>query len=99
MNKQFVCKISDLKDKVGFRFETEEIAIFKIENEFFAVSNICAHQKFAKIFEGECKDFSVTCPMHHWKFDLRSGNSLSGNGKLKTFPVVVEDNKIFIELE
>ena len=54
---EFICKLSELKTNTGSRFIIDdiEIAVFKIDDNIFAVSNICPHQHTALIYEGIIK--------------------------------------------
>ncbi|MGQ9799108.1 MAG: Rieske (2Fe-2S) protein [Ignavibacterium sp.] len=53
-----VCKLSDLSNNKGKRFliptsnnsgDEVEIALFKVDNEVYALSNVCPHQHTALI--------------------------------------------------
>ena len=98
MSKIFLCNKKDLKNLCGKKIEIDEveIAVFKIDDEYFATGNVCPHQKFRKLFEGSCENGKITCPMHGWKFDLRTG--VGENGKINIYNLTVEDEKIFVEL-
>ena len=74
-----------------------EVVVFQIENEFFAVENNCPHQHFSVLHQGEIKNCTVTCPMHGWNFDLRTGNATNGNGRLRTFKLEVRGNDLWME--
>ncbi|MFM7200347.1 MAG: Rieske 2Fe-2S domain-containing protein [Myxococcota bacterium] len=52
----------------------QEIALFNIEGEFYALSNKCAHRGGPLAF-GLLEGHDVTCPLHSWKFDVRTGQS------------------------
>ncbi|MCW8960774.1 MAG: nitrite reductase (NAD(P)H) small subunit [Ignavibacteriaceae bacterium] len=97
---QFVCKLDELKDKVGRRFIVDEveIAIFKIESEVFAVSNICPHQQTHLIYDGFIEDEFVTCPAHGWKFNLRTGKKDSGSIGLDSYLVQIYEDRVFIKV-
>jgi nitrite reductase (NADH) small subunit len=42
---------------------------------------------------------TLICPLHAWKFDLRSGEALMGSCGLRTFTVRVdEDGRILIAM-
>ena len=42
----------------------------------------------------------VACPFHKNTFSLKTGDCLSGNDfKIKTYPVKLEDGKIFIGID
>lgn len=96
-----LCALSSLPKRFGKRFQLEddiEIALFQVDGEIYAINNICPHQKFPVLYEGEMEDCTVTCPMHGWKFDIRSGQCLEGgNALLKTYEVRVEDGQILIK--
>ncbi len=48
----FICNENELKESEGKRFYVNDtdIAVFKIGENFFSVSNICPHQQATKIF-------------------------------------------------
>jgi nitrite reductase/ring-hydroxylating ferredoxin subunit len=69
----------------------------KIEGKLIAFSAICPHGG-AKFCEG-WTDYAgnVVCPLHQYKFNPSNGYNASGEGyKLKTFPVEIRDNIIYI---
>lgn len=43
----------------------------------FAVSNVCRHQ-FAKLGRGQVRDGCLECPWHRARFDVSSGEMVSG---------------------
>jgi len=94
------CKVSELKEGVGKRvyLDDEEIAIFKVNEEIFALSNICPHQKARKIHEGFIEDHGVICPLHGWKFDLATGNLAPDRRGLKTYPLKIENGFVFVNV-
>ena len=93
-----IARIEEIREKKGFlaRVRGEEISVFKIDGEFFAIGNICPHQHFSKLHDGEVKDFTVTCPMHGWTYDLRTGVSTNASGKVKTYEVEIRRDEVFI---
>jgi nitrite reductase (NADH) small subunit len=90
--------IEEVRERRGKRviLDGEEIVLFKIESQICAVSNMCPHQKFQKLHEGMFESGIVTCPMHGWAYDVRTGVSTNANGRLNTYPVEVKGNKIFL---
>ena len=75
-----------------------EVALFVLDGNLVAVDNICPHQRFALLHEGEVVDGSVVCPMHGWEFDLKSGQCrVGGEATLSTFSVEVRDGVIWID--
>jgi nitrite reductase/ring-hydroxylating ferredoxin subunit len=92
-----LCKISDLKENQGKRFIIDdiEIAVFKIDSEIFAISNICPHQHTALIYDGFIEDGCVVCPAHGWMFNLKTGKQPTGASGLDTYPTKIIDGEVF----
>lgn len=97
---EFVCRLSDLEENKGSRFfiDDTEIALFKIADDVFAVSNICPHQHTKLIYDGIIEDGFVICPVHGWMFDLETGNKKSGRKGLDTYPVNIENGDVFVRV-
>ena len=92
-----VCKVSELKENQGKRFLINEvdIALFKINEEVFAVSNTCPHQHTSVIFDGFVEDDCVVCPAHGWMFNLKTGKQPTGARGLDSYPVRIIDDEVF----
>lgn len=72
------------------------VAVFRTDaDEVFAVTDSCPH-KGGPLSEGIVHGQSVTCPLHNWVFDLNTGQAQGENGAIETFPVQVENGRIFI---
>lgn len=64
-----------------------------------AIENRCPH-KDGPLADGIVAGKNVFCPLHNWKISLENGCALSGGtGQVKTFPVKVTDNEIYVALE
>ena len=96
----YICKLEDLTENVGRKFIVNdfEIAVFKVNDEIFAVSNICPHQQSRLIYDGFVEDEFVVCPAHGWKFNLRTGKKDSGSNGLQVYPVEVVDGKVYVKV-
>lgn len=92
-----ICKVSDLNENRGTRFiiNDVDIAVFKINEEIFAVSNTCPHQHTQSIYDGFVEDGCVVCPAHGWMFNLKTGKQLSGARGLDSYPVKIIDDEVF----
>ena len=90
----------DLRERIGKKFIVNdiEIALFRINEEIFALSNICPHQQTHLIYDGFIEEEFVVCPAHGWRFDLRTGKKESGSNGLQIFPVEVIDDRIFVKV-
>ena len=106
-----VCYTDDVPDNGGacVKVQDEQIAIFnfKRRNEWYATQNLCPHKQQMILSRGmigssgqECEP-KVACPFHKKTFSLLSGECLSGEEeyKIKTYPVKVIDNQVYIGIE
>ena len=74
-----------------------EVVLFRVEDEIFAVENLCPHQQFSVFHQGVLDGYTITCPMHTWSFDIRSGKAVTGSGRIKTFELRVFGNEVLIK--
>lgn len=95
-----ICKYEDLKEKSGKRFFVEdvEIALFKVNKEIYALSNICPHQKTHLMHEGFIEEDKVICPIHGWQFELSTGNLAPGRKGLDTYEVKIIGDDIYVKV-
>jgi nitrite reductase/ring-hydroxylating ferredoxin subunit len=95
-----VCKYSDLKEKIGQRFFVNDvdIAVFKVDGEVYALSNMCIHQKAAIIYDGFIDSGKVECPAHGWQFDLRTGKVPNAVAGLDSYQVKILGDEVYIQV-
>ena len=74
-----------------------ELALFNINNEFYAIENFCPH-KGAPLADGHLCNHTVECDWHGWRFDVRTGECLTNGGAVETYEVVIEDGWIKIRV-
>jgi nitrite reductase/ring-hydroxylating ferredoxin subunit len=72
------------------------IVIVKVIEDVVAFENSCPHQHFSLLHQGTLEGCNLTCPMHGWTFDIRSGQSTNGNGRLKMLEVKIEDGAVWV---
>lgn len=82
---------------ISLKGPEDEIALFRVNGELLAVRNSCPHQHFARLHEGEVEGSVVTCPMHGWKFDLKTGAHVAGAGSLKCYEVILGEHGADVE--
>ena len=69
----------------------EKIAVFRTRTSgIFAVQAECPHRG-GPLAEGLVGGAVLICPLHSWKFDLATGNTLFGDCGIKTYPVRVDE--------
>lgn len=95
-----LCRFDELKEGAGRRFiiDETEVAAFKINNEVFALSNICPHQHTALIYDGFIENDFVVCPAHGWMFNLKTGRQPKGERGLDSYPVKIIDRDIYVKV-
>lgn len=100
-NLKKICQLNELKNNQGQRFiiDETEIAVFKIDNDVFAINNICPHQHTALLYDGFIENGYVVCPAHGWMFDLKTGKQPTGSRGVDTFPVIIKNNEVFVEIK
>ncbi len=79
--------------------EGEVIAVFRYNNELFALEGMCAHQG-GPLAQGKVADGCVTCPWHGWQYLLANGNNATTcKPMLRTFPIREEEGLVEIFFE
>ena len=77
-----------------------ELAVFRLSgpDRFVVTPNSCPHAG-GNLAAGEVADGKVTCPWHHWEFDLASGQcTLSETVSLIRYETRIEDGVLYAKL-
>lgn len=97
-----VAMLNELPEKLGKRVQigTMDIALFRLTNgEVRAIENRCPH-KGGVLSEGIVSGEHVFCPMHDWKISVVDGKVQEPDeGCVKTYPVEIEDDDVFVILD
>jgi 3-phenylpropionate/trans-cinnamate dioxygenase ferredoxin component len=99
-----VCPAAELPDGTMRLVEHEgrKIGVFNCEGSLYAIEDRCSHDD-GPLAEGEFDEDTCTveCPRHGSLFDLRSGKpmTLPAYVPVETFPVLVEDGVIKLEVD
>ncbi len=69
-----VAKVTDIPESQGLAvpFEDQMVAIFKVEDEYYAIADSCPHMG-ASLASGPLEGTTVTCPWHAWRFCVTDG--------------------------
>ena len=93
-------KLSEFRNGCQWQVEIQNrpVALFKYENNFYAIRNSCLHQGFP-LSEGNVKKYMVECPLHGWVFDIRDGKCLSTENRFTdTYDVRIIGDNLEIKL-
>lgn len=103
------CYSDDIPENGGAcaLIEGEQVAIYNFSRrgEWYATQNLCPHRQQMALSRGMIgstgveNEPKVACPFHKKTFSLKTGLCLSGDEyEIKTYPVKVEDGKVFVGL-
>ncbi len=74
-----------------------EIVLFREGVEIFAIENLCPHQHYSVFHQSMLNEYIISCPMHGWSFDVRTGKKITGDGQLKVFEIHLEGNDVWMK--
>lgn len=98
---KLVCKVQDIEmeDLIRFDYEDKTFCVYRLEDGFYATDGICTHED-VHLEEGLVMDSEIECPMHQGIFDIKSGKAVSPPAcdDLKTYPVKVENEEVYINI-
>ena len=99
-----ICPVDELPPgaKRVVRWEDLEIGIVNCNGDILAVEDRCSHDD-GDLMEGDVDEETCTveCPRHGSEFDLRTGQPLNlpAYVPIETYPVLVEDGVIKVEVD
>jgi naphthalene 1,2-dioxygenase system ferredoxin subunit len=96
-----VARIDELHEQRGklIAVDGEDVALFKRDGVVYALQNVCSHQHYSKLHDGEIEGLTVRCPMHGWTYDMITGRAINGDGRVRTYKVRIESENVFIEVK
>lgn len=101
-DKLYVCRSADLEEEDMIRCDHKgrTFCIYHTPDGFFATDGYCTHEE-EHLEDGVVIGNVIECPLHQGRFDVRTGKALSAPAciDLKTYPVTVIGNEIYISLE
>jgi NAD(P)H-dependent nitrite reductase small subunit len=102
-----ICKVTDLSNRRGRKFTIDEdtdIAVFKVADKIYAVSNVCPHNHSEVMYDGYVdENLYLACPIHGWQFHLETGEvppECKGlSATLETYNVKIENDEVWVEIK
>ncbi len=82
----------------SYTFAGRTIAVFRQrDGTLYATDNSCPH-RHGPLSDGILGADTLICPLHVWKFDLKTGKCIGEDAQLQTYPVREVDGQIRIAL-
>lgn len=80
-----------------FSYNEKIICVTKLEDGYFGIHNTCPHAG-AQLHHGHCNRKGIVgCPLHGYKFDIKTGRSADGNNyKITHYQFKIENDKLYI---
>jgi nitrite reductase/ring-hydroxylating ferredoxin subunit len=73
-------------------------ALCNVDGKFHCVEGTCPHAG-GPLGHGTLNGNYLVCPLHGWEFDCRTGlNDSEEDVRLQTYPVVVQDSYVLIDV-
>src|SRR5437016_879226 len=81
------------------RVGRQRIAIANVDGAFYAIEDVCTHDG-GPLDQGYLEEYSVQCPRHGARFDVRDGSVLAwpAVAPVESYPVKVEGDDVFVSL-
>ena len=94
-----VGRVADVPQGRAEVFDVEErkIAVYRLEDGFFAIDDICTHDG-GPLADGEVEGDQVICPRHGARFSIKTGAALTFPAvtPVESYPVRVEGEELLI---
>ena len=90
---------TEVEDIIRFDHENKTYCVYRLEDGYYATDGVCTHEE-VHLEEGLVLDDEIECPMHQGIFNIKTGKAISPPAcdDLKTYPVKVENGKIYIKV-
>lgn len=86
------------RKKLKVTLGDQDIALFYVDDEVYALSDICIHKQ-SRLSRGLVFKGKVICPGHQWAFDLKTGWVDQWAKCQPVFPVKVEDGIVYVQAQ
>ena len=97
-----LCKADEIAPGNALKIEAAglTVAVFNLDGEFFVTDDACTHGP-GSLSEGYIDGDVIECNFHNGQFNIKTGEVVSPPCMvpIKTYPVIVEEGKVFIEVD
>jgi toluene monooxygenase system ferredoxin subunit len=98
---QKVCSTDDVWEGEMKAFTvdgTEIVIVHAAGGELRAIQSVCPHQE-VELAEGSLEGAVLTCRMHLWQFDVRTGKGVNpDHAELTLYPLKVEGEDVLVDV-
>ena len=95
-----IAEKSDVSPGTGkaFKIDGKQIAVFN-QDGFHAMDDLCVHQD-GSIAPGKLEGNIVECPLHFWKYNIKTGELVDylKDVKLETYSVQSLDDGLYVDI-
>lgn len=87
-------------DVIAIVVAGREIALYTERENVYASDNLCTHGN-ARLCDGFLEGHEIECPLHQGRFDVRDGKPTCdpATEALRTYPVKVDGNRVFLQID
>jgi nitrite reductase/ring-hydroxylating ferredoxin subunit len=97
----YAATLSELaaREVIGIGCEGRRLALYRLDDEVFATSDVCPHQG-ASLADGCVVQGFIECPLHFALFDIRTGEADGAmtTRAVRTYPTRVKHGAIYVDL-
>jgi 3-phenylpropionate/trans-cinnamate dioxygenase ferredoxin subunit len=101
MDFQRVARLSEISDpgRIVVEVDDQLVVVLRVSGEVFAIDDVCTHDG-GPLGEGELEDYTIVCPRHGAKFDIRTGAALTmpATRPTKVHEVKVEGDDVYVRI-
>lgn len=98
---QVVARVDEVPDPGKILVEVDDrlVGLFHVDGHFYAIDDVCTHDG-GPLVDGDLEGFTVACPRHGAKFDVRTGAALTMPATQPTISheVKVVDGQVLVKL-
>ncbi len=74
------------------------VTVFNVDGNLYAIHDLCPHRG-GSLGSGDLQGNSISCPLHQWQFDLRTGECAEhSESRVECFDVFVADDNVLVEI-
>lgn len=87
------------EQRLTYYLRNQHILILLVQDTIYALSDRCPHLGYS-LSQGyvEPETHIITCPFHHWQFQLPEGQCLHNQTCLNTFKTRLENDLVWLYL-